>query len=301
MSRKDNERTQARVGLASNILGITAGAAALGTAVKNPALRRPSAGNAGPVTRRVLHKIKSPRGKAALIAGGAGGAIALQAANLGGDFVSNRVLSREAKMSKSIEQSIVSKSDHVDRGTGIGMNLEKAWKGEPGDKRNTKYAASSLVGGAIVPGVGNVLGPVGYGMYRSGEESEARRKESIKRRKAAIAAKKKAREKSRHVEKRNFNAESDRQRRLGTYAGVGIGTGVVAGAAAGRGLSLKGMDAGKGRILAVKGPKGAPGAPAMTKKWMARRGGLAALAALSAGGGIAAYKRGISERNRSYM
>ena len=299
MSRKDNERTQARVGLASNILGITAGAAALGTAVKNPALRRPTAGNAGPLTRRVLHKIKSPRGKAALIAGGAGGAIALQAANLGGDFVSNRVLSREAKMSKSIEQSIVSKSDDVDRGTGIGMNLEKAWKGEPGDKRNTKYAASSLVAGAVVPGIGNVLGPVRYGMYRSGEESEARRKESIKRRKAAIAAKKK--KKSQHVEKRNFNAESDRQRRLGTYAGVGIGTGVVAGAAAGRCLSVKGLDREKGRLVSVRGPVGELGAPVMTKKWLSRRGGLAALAAVSAGGGIAAYKRGISERNRSYM
>lgn len=298
MSRKDNERTQARVGLASNILGITAGAAALGTAVKNPALRKPSAENAGPVTRRVLHKIKSPRGKAALIAGGAGGAIALQAANLGGDFVSNRVLSREAKMSKSIEQSIVSKSDDVDRGTGIGMNLEKAWKGEPGDKRNTKYATSSLVGGVVVPGIGAALGPIGYGMYRSGEESEIRRNASIKRRKAAIAAKKK---KSQHVEKRNFNAESDRQRRLGTYAGVGIGTGVVAGAAAGRGLSVKGLDREKGRLVSVRGPVGELGAPVMTKKWLSRRGGLAALAAVSAGGGIAAYKRGISERNRSYM
>ena len=296
MSRKDNERTQARVGLASNILGITAGAAALGTAVKNPALRRPSAENAGPVTRRVLHKIKSPRGKAALIAGGAGGAIALQAANLGGDFVSNRVLSREAKMSKSIEQSIVSKSDDADRGTGIGMNLEKAWKGEPGDKRNTKYAASSLIGGVAVPAVGAALGPLAYGIYRSGEESETRRKASIKRRKAEIAARIAAKKKkSHHVEKRNFNAEADRQRRLGAYTGLGLGTGVVAGTYAVKGLKPRKFSNAEGRIMALEGP-----AKEMSRKWVARRAGLATLAAAGVGGGVAAYARGVGVRNRPY-
>jgi hypothetical protein len=269
MSRKDNERTQARVGLASNILGITAGAAALGTAVKNPALRRPTAGNAGPLTGRVLHRIKSPRGKAALIAGGAGGAIALQAANLGGDFVSNRVLSREAKMSKSIEQSIVSKSDDVDRGTGIGVNLEKGFF----DNYTRKGPSKS-------------------------DLEAARPSKGIRFDKKKMKAKYLE---TSMIEKRNFNAESDRQRRLGTYAGVGIGTGVVAGAAAGRGLSVKGLDREKGRLVSVRGPVGELGSPVMTKKWLSRRGGLAALAAVSAGGGIAAYKRGISERNRSYM
>jgi hypothetical protein len=295
--RRQSERTQARVGLASNILGLAAGGAATATAVRNPALRKPTLGNAGPVTRRASRFVKTPRGKAALIAAGAGGALGLQVANVGGDVVANRVLSREAGVKKSIEQSIVSKSDTADRGTGRGASLEKAWKGEPGDKRNTKYAASSVIGGIAAPGVGAVIGPVGYGIYRSGEESEIRRNASIKRRKAAIAAKKKEKErkKSGHVEKRNFNAEADRQRRLGAYAGIGIGTGIASGYAAARGTGIDRFSNAEGRVIGIRGPKGE-----MTRGWKGRKAGLAALALASTAGGAVAYRQGVSERNRTY-
>ena len=217
-SRAEFERRQAQVGLASNVLGITAGGAALAAAAKNPALRpsKANARTAGPVSRRVMGKIKSAKGKKALIVGGAAGALGLQAANLGGDLVANRVLSRESGVGKSIEQSVISKSAEV-RVTGHGVNIAK----------------------------------------------------------------------------RNFDAEADRQRRLGLYAGAGLGTGVALGTQAVRGIKpVKGVGS-KGEMvrgLVVEGGKKAAG----------RKAALAALAALSAGGGIAAYKRGISERNKPW-
>lgn len=90
-------RTQARIGLASNVLGITAAGAATNAALRDPALRT-GEGEAGPVMRQLakLPKLrKVPKGK--LVRAGAAGALALQGANLGGDFVANRVLSRNAK------------------------------------------------------------------------------------------------------------------------------------------------------------------------------------------------------------
>lgn len=97
---RKRRQTEARVGLASNVLGLAAGAAATGGALSSPALRSPSLENAGPVTRRLLRgKPLSPRGRR-LIRAGAIGALTLQAANVGGDVVANRVLSRESGMSK---------------------------------------------------------------------------------------------------------------------------------------------------------------------------------------------------------
>lgn len=93
----ERQRLQARVGFASNILGITAGGAALVAAGKNPALRKPLTSDAGPITGKLAGKLKNPKARGRLIRAGAGGAIGLQAANLGGDLVTNRVLGREAK------------------------------------------------------------------------------------------------------------------------------------------------------------------------------------------------------------
>lgn len=109
-AEEKKNRTQARIGLTTNVVGIAAGAAGLGTALRHPALKREgrTVENAGPVTGKVVRRFTklSPRAKAGLIAAGAGGAAALQAANLGGDFVANRVLSREAnKKSKKIEKA----------------------------------------------------------------------------------------------------------------------------------------------------------------------------------------------------
>lgn len=95
--KQRRERTQARVGLASNVFGITAGGAALYAAAKNPALRKPSPKLAGPVTSRALKYVRSDRGKARIIQSGAAGAVGLQAGNLGGDAITNVVLQRESK------------------------------------------------------------------------------------------------------------------------------------------------------------------------------------------------------------
>jgi len=96
------------------------------------------------------------------------------------------------------------------------------------------------------------------------------------------------------VEKRNFDAEADRQRRLGLYAGAGLGAGVVAGDAARRRFEtvpVKVAGGGESRMLRIR-----PGRYGKSKA-----AALAAVSALAAGGGLAAYKRGVSEKNRPWM
>lgn len=107
-SQEQRERTQARVGLASNAVGITAGTAGLASAMKDDRLE-----TGGKVARGIYRagkgientamrtkagrgyytKIKNPK----VAAGLAVGAVGLQAANLAGDAVANRVLARSAK------------------------------------------------------------------------------------------------------------------------------------------------------------------------------------------------------------
>lgn len=140
------ERMQAKVGLASNALGLTAGTAGLVTAAKNPALRQKFKRTGeehikppmepkevgGPVTRRLAHKLKSPKARGKLIAAGAAGAAGLQALNIGGDVVANRVMSRAAggpesksgkPVKKSWDQGISKGWDGGDRVPGYGQNL----------------------------------------------------------------------------------------------------------------------------------------------------------------------------------
>lgn len=370
MSQEDRERTQARVGLASNVLGLTAAGVATGAALKNPALRRPSKAEPGPVSGRVLRVankgrlgrvgrvLRSPRGRAALIAGGAGSALGLQLANLGGDVVANRVLSREAGMSKA-EFSFITKSDEVPV-TGHGVNIAKSerftdaehkWYDEQTDKARRltgrdwaiQGGVSGAVGGGVVGGYGGTLagalasrkpsrmrfsnklmtagmiggalaGAIGGGVAgankgrRLGNKRAKRfmedpqvkyqilslRREGIRREKAVSYKKS-------EVKKRNFNAEADRQRRLGLYAGAGIGGGLVAGDAARKVVlanskKIKDLYDIPDKRIANKRVYRLP-------KRRLDRVGLAALAAgsvLGVGGGLAAYKRGIDERNNPW-
>lgn len=217
--RKKRERTEARIGLGSNILGLTAGAAATAAAARNPALRKPTPSNAGPLSRRMARYVKSPSGRGRLIRAGAAGALGLQVANTAGDVVANRVLARESKIGKEdamplIEQTFVSKAETAPV-TGVGTNIEK----------------------------------------------------------------------------RYYDSEADRQRRLGAAAGLLGGTAVVTGSEAARRVKtplaeLKNGD--KARILRLKGkPKVVAG--------------LAAVAAASGLGAAGAYKRGISRRNMTWQ
>src|SRR5690242_5476191 len=91
--QEKRERTQARVGLASNVVGITAGAAGLGAAMRDDRLKGTKIFDAADKAQKTIKAtrlggkyytlVKKPK----VAAGLAGGAVALQAANLGGDFV----------------------------------------------------------------------------------------------------------------------------------------------------------------------------------------------------------------------
>lgn len=126
------KRTQARVGLASNVVGMVAGTAAMVTAAKNPALKKGGAhaGNAGPATRWLARKMGSSEASAAkLYRAGAAGALGLQVANTGGDLVANRVLSRESKKKVSKSETEVSpvKYKMVKKGVNLaGAGAKKA-------------------------------------------------------------------------------------------------------------------------------------------------------------------------------
>jgi hypothetical protein len=85
--KQKKERRQAQVGLASNLLGIGAGAQGLYAASRDPKLRSKVG------TEIKTPKFKLTRTNKALAAG----AVGLQAANLGGDAITNVVLRREAK------------------------------------------------------------------------------------------------------------------------------------------------------------------------------------------------------------
>jgi hypothetical protein len=149
------QKRQATVGLASNILGVTAGGAALASASKNKAFKSPSAETAGPVTSKLLRKIKmSPANQKRLILAGAGGAVGLQAANLGGDLVTNRVLAREVNKN---DQSMISKAEGSVSRNGHGKSLT--------------YASNAAIGagtGATVAGAG--LTGAGYQVLRNAKK-----------------------------------------------------------------------------------------------------------------------------------
>lgn len=98
MTKAERERLQARVGLASNVLGLTAGADALRNSLRDPKLK----------TKVGRHLPQVDKGPVVLSRGGklaAVGSLALQTGNVVGDIVANRVLAREAqkKVSKALE------------------------------------------------------------------------------------------------------------------------------------------------------------------------------------------------------
>lgn len=105
-AQQKRERTQARVGLASNVLGLSAGAAATGAALRDPRFKKKKAGSAANKVARFGERLPQPIQRmtrkatpkqAALLAGGA---LGLQVANVGGDVVANRVLARSASQAE---------------------------------------------------------------------------------------------------------------------------------------------------------------------------------------------------------
>jgi len=105
------------------------------------------------------------------------------------------------------------------------------------------------------------------------------------------------------IEKRYYDSEADRQRRIGMATGLLGGTSIVTGAAAANGVKAeRGLSeaAGGARRAGVQAsyliPKGAN-----AKKVLGRKAGLAAVAAASGIGAVASYKRGISRRNQTWQ
>lgn len=182
------ERLQAQVGLASNILGLTAGGAALGSTMRDERLveaARRSPNSLPGLLARAGKKIPAPiaawnkkmgwKGQAAL----ATGAVGLQAANIGGDVVANRVLSRSA--SGSQEGRALKKNETYD-------SVFKRMGGIVAEITSCPKCGGDCAGKAKCPKCG------------------------CKVREIAKAA-------------RRFDPEADRQRRLGIYAGMGLTAG----------------------------------------------------------------------------
>lgn len=272
-AEKDRNRREARVGLASNVLGLAAGGAALATAAKNPAFRTGRLKDAGPVTRRAVaggRKMMTPKRAKRVVQAGAAGAIGLQAANFGGDIVTNRVLLRESKTdSKGVKkmdfQSVI--KSHEQRGeTGVGENLEFG-------------KAKSLKGKHKCPECELPCDSEGK-CPMCGKDCRHEVMETPKQERMEKAY-------------RRFDSEADRQRRLGAYAGLGGGVAIVAGDRARRGFEV---------VRQNKDAKGLKNVRGLKLKGKGIRGTLIATGVAGAAGALGAgsYKRGISRRNQPW-
>lgn len=154
------------------------------------------------------------RGKLAALAGG--GLLVGEIANRGGQARSHRVANRAREKAGYPHRTFWTGAQKKK------SRIKKAWKGEPGDKRNSKYALAAL-SGSVVPGVGSVVVPVGYGMYRSMD------KDGMRRREISIANSKKEREtKRKNREKRKIKkALSPQTRSVMSKQNYLLGSGVT--------------------------------------------------------------------------
>lgn len=167
--REARERFQARVGLASNVLGLTAGGFALKDALDSPDVwGKPGA----EVPARPARKI-TPRTRRLAIA-----AVGLQGANLAGDAVANRVLARSSR-EKEGRKATPARS-HAEASQ-VGKNLsyqptqalERVLDASEQDSKQQKAQASA--GGGVPKGKKhgpfyrtpwNAMGPQGKGAVK---------------------------------------------------------------------------------------------------------------------------------------
>ena len=95
---------------------------------------------------------------------------------------------------------------------------------------------------------------------------------------------------------RRFDPEADRQRRLGLYAGTGVGGSILAGGMAAPNFSTKLAVKASGKEAKDIVHRGIFAKPGKGKKGL----GLAAISAASGAAGIGSYKRGLSQRNQPW-
>jgi hypothetical protein len=326
-AEKKRNQTQARVGLASNVVGLGAGGLAVRQALKEPALRKKVGQEVVTPTYKVTPKMKWL----------AGGALALQAANIGGDVVANRVLARNAapatpgkvKKDESITDAYISKADKTSgQGSAYGDLSDDEFERRIRDKsrgRRREIAVQGTASGAVL---GGLTGSLAGSPHASGKRIAGRagigagiggatmaglihhaHEKAIKRAKTdpvqryaleqrlqagdrlkARAMEAKARRDAVGKAYRRYDPEADRQRRLGLYAGAGGGGALILGSQAARHFST---DVGTHEGKKVRGIKVRPKAG---KKALLLTGATLGAGAFGAG----AYKRGLSERNNPW-
>lgn len=335
-AEQKRNRTQARVGLASNVLGLSAGAAATGAALRDPRFGEKGAGKfankiyaAGkripqPIAR--LTRNVGPKGAAAL----AGGALALQAGNVGGDVVANRVLARSAKqgqkpvkkglnLGKLVGTGKVTRTTHsADEmreffdaaGKGRSVDNTGGWAVRTGgrfrgsgqfhfdDGENflkVPARVSRRVGGGLTP-AGKAVYVGGPAAAATGGAVVANNKRKVKKNDGSWTEiyVSKADHTGGHgsIEKayRRYDPEADRQRRLGLVAGTGAGGGLLLGGAAAKNYTARLKDLQDKKVRGIAAKHG------RGKHALLLTGG-----ALASGGlGAAAYRRGLSERNNPW-
>jgi hypothetical protein len=169
---KVRQRREAQVGYASNVLGLVAGTAALGSALKDERLA-----SGGKVARSLYSAGKRvPRGpftrlnaKGPKVAGAlAAGAVGLQAANTAGDVVANRVLGRSA-VEKNFNEQGISKAYVSPRSqnTGRGINIEKADKMDKKEFMQRNLSNAGLFAGGAGIGAGALTFSRGAKKYQA--------------------------------------------------------------------------------------------------------------------------------------
>jgi hypothetical protein len=165
-SRKKFERRQAQVGLASNIVGLAAGGASLYDTARNPVLRGKTGTTFKPKDIRITRKTKAL----------AAGALGLQAANLGGDVVANRVLARSAKKNekKKVKKSEISKvkfREAYGEAKRAGYNAGRASDDMRSAARDARIVARRAKRATGVVGVAALAGAGGAGYYAGSKKS----------------------------------------------------------------------------------------------------------------------------------
>lgn len=321
MAKSDDDRTKRAVTAGLSAVGATAGAAGLGYAALKT--RKPfKAARAVGATRRGALKVaakEEPFGTAL---------VPLEVAGLGGEIMATKILHGDTKKPKEpvvskaegscdvyISPRVRDDSGSIDKGLPSALRSMDRFASGPDNYLNTRIAANTLGRGAarvgqvdrhgakmrdvsrsFLPGAhvpkhkGPELGMVrvkgGYPGKDLTEQTNYVAPGIAGKRRGTLAK-----------AARRFDPEADRQRRLGLYAGVGIGGGAVAGHAAhGHLKDLVERDSKTGeRLVRI------PAKAKVLQRGKTRTGlALAGLAALSGGGGVAAYRRGVSERNQPW-
>lgn len=162
------QKRQAQVGLATNVVGITAGTAATAQSIKDYKQAHPKGAH-----------IRMPKGKLGALKriarnpkALAGAAVGLQALNLGGDAVANRVLAREAKKKINKADTIViskgtlkSFKNTVRNMEAASNDLRQAARSAPEIAHNTRKLTRRAKFATGAGGASVVAGAAGGGYY----------------------------------------------------------------------------------------------------------------------------------------